>query len=89
MSASLQEYKLILECFHPLSKLVEPHVFCKYLGTDGLSDQYEGKGSLYEDVDEAQRLGRLSSLYSRFRPVATVDERPSGARRLSSWGGFP
>ncbi|PLN75979.1 hypothetical protein BDW42DRAFT_188959 [Aspergillus taichungensis] len=81
VSASLNEYKLILECFHPLSKLVEPHVFCSYLGTDGLSDQYEGKGSLYEGVDEAQRLGRLNSLYSRFRPEATVDGRPSETRR--------
>ncbi|PLB34176.1 F-box protein [Aspergillus candidus] len=86
VSASLKEYKLILECFHPASKLVEPHVFCKYLGTDGLSDQYEGKGSLYEDVDEAQRLGRLSSLYSRFRPEATVEEQSIGVRLLSSWG---
>ncbi|GIJ98565.1 hypothetical protein Aspvir_000683 [Aspergillus viridinutans] len=80
IAAALKEYKLILECFHPSSKLTEPHVFCKYLGTDGLSDRYEGKGSLYEDVDTAKRLGRLTSLYSRFRPEVTIEQRASGAR---------
>lgn len=80
LSASLKEYKLILECFHPTSKLIEPHVFCKYLGTDGLSNKYEGEGSLYENVETAQQLGRLSTLYSRFRPEVTVEERSNGAR---------
>ncbi|RHZ55049.1 F-box protein [Aspergillus thermomutatus] len=84
IAAALKEYKLILECFHPSSKLTEPHVFCKYLGTDGLSDRYEGKGSLYEDVDTAKRLGRLTSLYSRFRPEVTIEQRASGARLLPS-----
>ncbi|KAF7171784.1 hypothetical protein CNMCM5623_004060 [Aspergillus felis] len=84
IAAALKEYKLILECFHPSSKLTEPHVFCKYLGTDGLSDRYEGKGSLYEDVDTAKRLGRLTSLYSRFRPEVTIEQRASGARATPS-----
>lgn len=80
VAASLKEYKLILECFHPASKLTEPHVFCKYLGTDGLSDKHEGEGSLYENVKETQKLGRLTSLYSRFRPEITVEERTIGSR---------
>ncbi|KAF7595865.1 hypothetical protein BBP40_004358 [Aspergillus hancockii] len=84
VSASLNEYKLILECFHPSSKLIEPHVFCEYLGTNGLSNQYDGKGSLYEDVDTAQQLGRLGSLYSVFRPEVIVEERSSGARLVPS-----
>ncbi|KAL4897942.1 hypothetical protein BDV59DRAFT_168945 [Aspergillus ambiguus] len=84
LSASLKEYKLILECFHPTSKLIEPHVFCQYLGTDGLSDNYEGEGSLYENVQTAQQLARLSSLYTRFRPEVTVEERSSGARLVPS-----
>jgi hypothetical protein len=67
----LTDYKLILECFHPTSKLTEPHVFCKYLGTPGLSDKYEGEGSLYENIDTAQQLGRLGTLYSIFKPVET------------------
>ncbi|PWY66033.1 F-box domain protein [Aspergillus sclerotioniger CBS 115572] len=79
VGAPLQEYKLILECFHPSSKLIEPHVFCTYLGTDDLNS-YEGNGSLYENTDTAQQLGRLSSVYSRFRPEVTVEERSNGTR---------
>lgn len=66
--SSLKEYKLLLECFHPVSKLTDPHFFCTYLGTPGLSDKYEGKESLYEDCEASERLGRLSSVYSCFRP---------------------
>lgn len=76
----------MLECFHPSSKLTEPHVFCQYLGTDGLSDRHEGQGSLYENVGTAQKLERLTSLYSRFRPEATVEERSSGTRLVPSSG---
>ncbi|KAA8650665.1 F-box protein [Aspergillus tanneri] len=83
-SASLEEYKLILECFHPSSKLIEPHIFCKHLGTDGLSTRHEGTGSMYEDFNPAQRLGRLTALYSRFRPEATVREIMSGTRLVPS-----
>ncbi|CAL5869746.1 uncharacterized protein PFLUO_LOCUS3976 [Penicillium psychrofluorescens] len=77
-AASLPEYKLLLECFHPSSKLTEPHVFCTYLGTDGLSDRHEGQGSLYESVDSVHRLSRLTGLYSRFRPEAHTDDDVSG-----------
>ncbi|PWY80486.1 F-box domain protein [Aspergillus heteromorphus CBS 117.55] len=80
IGASLREYKLILECFHPSSKLIEPHVFCTHLGTDGLSNLYDGKSSVREDADPAQKLGRLGSIYSRFRPEVTVEERSNGAR---------
>jgi hypothetical protein len=74
----MKEYKLMLECYHPLSKLSEPHVFCKYIGTNGLNDRYEDQGSLYENLEAAQKLGRLTSLYSRFRPEAAAEERGSG-----------
>ncbi|KAL4807392.1 hypothetical protein BDV18DRAFT_137583 [Aspergillus unguis] len=74
LTASLTEYKLILECFHPTSKLTEPHVFCNYLGTPGLSDKHEGEGSLYENIETAQQLGRLGSVYSVFRPVESEEE---------------
>ncbi|KAI9374038.1 hypothetical protein BJX61DRAFT_551825 [Aspergillus egyptiacus] len=77
LSASLTEYKLILECYHPTSKLTEPHVFCIYLGTPGLSDKYEGEGSLYENIDTARKLGRLGSVYSIFKPVEIPDDGPS------------
>ncbi|RMJ27998.1 F-box domain protein [Aspergillus sp. HF37] len=73
----MNEYKLMLECYHPSSKLSEPHVFCKSIGSDGLSDRYEDQGSLYENLEAAQKLGRLTSLYSRFRPEAAAEERGS------------
>ncbi|KAJ5519876.1 hypothetical protein N7463_000329 [Penicillium fimorum] len=74
LSTPLKEYKLLLECFHPSSKLTEPHVFCKYLGTDGLSKRHDGAGSLYENVDTAHQLGRVTRLYSRFRPEVSDNE---------------
>lgn len=74
----------MLECYHPSRKLIEPHNFCKYLGTDGLSDRYEGQGSIYENLETAQKLGRLTSLYSRFRPEVTAEEGGSRARLAPS-----
>ncbi|KAJ5210995.1 hypothetical protein N7491_010810 [Penicillium cf. griseofulvum] len=74
LSTPLEGYKLLLECFHPSSKLTEPHVFCKYLGTDGLSERHDGAGSLYENVDTAHQLGRVTGLYSRFRPEVSGNE---------------
>lgn len=89
VAASLREYKLIFECYHPVQKLTEPHVFCKYLGTDGLSDKHEGEGSLYENVETSRQLGRLTSLYSRFRPEVTVEERMMGTRLVPLPGRTP
>ncbi|KAL2838489.1 hypothetical protein BJX68DRAFT_248844 [Aspergillus pseudodeflectus] len=86
LSANLAEYKLILECFHPTSKLIEPHVFCTYLGTPGLSDKYEGDGSLYENLDTAEKLGRLGSLYSRFKPESPGEESPALRRPVNLEG---
>lgn len=89
IGAPLHEYKLILECFHPNSKLTEPHVFCTYLDTDGL-DWLSGRGgSLYENTDTAQQLGKLSSVYSRFRPEVVVEERFSGTRLVPLRGMCP
>lgn len=86
ITASLPEYKLLLECFHPSSKLTEPHVFCTYLGTDGLNDRHEGEGRLSENIDPAQRLARLTGHYSRFRPEARAEDERSGARLVPSSG---
>lgn len=74
----MHEYKLILECFHPMSKFIEPHILCQYIGAERLSDQDKDADSMYEDVDPAQRLGQLSTLYSRFRPEMTADDKMSG-----------
>ncbi|KAB8257004.1 hypothetical protein BDV32DRAFT_128202 [Aspergillus pseudonomiae] len=84
VSVSLSEYNLMLDCLNRSSYTIEPHIFCKYLGTDGLSNQYEGEGSLYENVDTPQQLGRLGSLYSRFRPCVVGMGRIGGGRRFPS-----
>lgn len=73
--SSLKDYTLLLECFHPVSKLTDPHFFCTYLGTPGLNDKYEGPGSLYESCTRASEyLGRLSNVYSCFRPEVDASE---------------
>ncbi|KAL8829253.1 MAG: hypothetical protein Q9170_006248 [Blastenia crenularia] len=66
LAASLEDRKLILECYHPSAQYTEPYVFCEYLGTPGLSNEREGQGSLYQDL-QVER-GQLKQLYSRFRP---------------------
>jgi len=74
-AASLPDHKLVLECFHPSNKLSAPYLLCDYLGTDGLSDDTEGEGSLYKDVKRTGRLGKLGGLYSHFRPVLPEENR--------------
>ncbi|KAL9600324.1 MAG: hypothetical protein Q9219_003274 [cf. Caloplaca sp. 3 TL-2023] len=66
LAASLEDRKLILECYHPSAQYTEPYVFCEYLGTPGLSDKQEGQGSLYQDLKV--KRGQLKHLYSRFLP---------------------
>lgn len=75
LAASLKEYRLILECYHPSTRFTEPYLFCTYLGTDGLSSKHEGEGSLYENCSNSGRLGKLGGLYSRFRPVRPEEEK--------------
>lgn len=89
LAASLPEYKLILEAYHPARRYTDPYSFCTYLGTDGLSSKHEGEGSIYDDEgcgDYAGRLSKLGKLYSRFRP-----ERPGvqGSMPLRRIAGAP
>ena len=66
LAASLEDRKLILECYHPSAQYTEPYLFCDYLGTPGLSDNVPGQGSIYEAQTGD---GLLRKLYSRFRPT--------------------
>ena len=78
LAASLPEYKLILEAYHPSKRYFDPYLFCTYLGTDGLSSKHEGEGSLYADcATEAGRFAKMGTVYSRFRP-----ERPGVAGQM-------
>ncbi|TVY93908.1 hypothetical protein LAWI1_G001768 [Lachnellula willkommii] len=71
-AAANPNHKLILECYHPSAKFYNPYLYCEYLGTPGLSPHdhcvwgEEGVGS----------LGKLSNLYSYFRPL-----KPDANRR--------
>lgn len=85
-ATSLKDHKLILECFHPSAKLSTPYLFCDYLGTDGLDFNSEVEGNLYKDVEDTGRLGKLSGLYSHFRPMQPEGERKIWRPRRT--GGF-
>lgn len=84
LAAAAPEYKIILEAYHPSRRYTKPYLFCEYLGTDGLSSQHEGEGSLYQDCDGiAGRLGKLGALYSRFRPEHPDVEGTIPMRRIA------
>ncbi|KAI9844447.1 MAG: hypothetical protein M1838_002183 [Thelocarpon superellum] len=76
LAASLEDQRLMLECYHPSAKSTSPPMYCDYLGTDGLSETTEGEGSLYEDMRRTGRLGKLAGTYSHFRPL-----KPETGRR--------
>lgn len=76
-AAELDSHSLLLECYHPTARLIEPPYFCAYQGTDGLS--------LYRNPSEPDRaitarLGELRQMYSRFRPHRR--ELEEGGRRV-------
>ncbi|KAI1201772.1 hypothetical protein F5X97DRAFT_289522 [Nemania serpens] len=68
-ATALQGRELILECYHPSDRLTTPSLFCKYLGTDGLSEA--GEDANIED---------LTRLYSRFKPFLGDENRRPRAR---------
>ncbi|KAI0469594.1 F-box domain-containing protein, variant [Xylaria cf. heliscus] len=65
----LQGRELLLECYHPSDRLSTPSLFCKYLGTDGLSEA--GEDACMED---------LNQLYSRFKLFLGDEYRRPRAR---------
>ena len=84
LAAAAPEYKIILEAYHPSRRYIKPYLYCEYLGTDGLSSEHEGEGSLYDGCEGvAGRLGKLGALYSRFRPELPDVEGTIPARRIA------
>lgn len=66
---SLEDYKLLLECYHPTNQYTEPYLFCELLHTlqcsnDITSPRPEGEAGKNDD-----RLGTVTSFYSSFKPV--------------------
>jgi hypothetical protein len=84
-AASLKDHKLILECFHPSTKLSSPYLFCDYLGT-GSCDAPEDEASIFQNLQGTDRLGQLKGLYSHFRPLLPDEDRK--ARRSLATGGW-
>jgi hypothetical protein len=59
-----------------------------------LSQRHDGAGSLYENVDTAHQLSRVTALYSRFRPQVgseeeEEEEEEEERRNGSPFGGLP
>ncbi|KAL8769739.1 MAG: hypothetical protein Q9209_004355 [Squamulea sp. 1 TL-2023] len=77
LAASLEDRKLILECYHPSAQYTEPYLFCDYLGTPGLSSEAEGQDELYQHLKG--EAGQLKRLYSHYRPTR-ADVGSRGAR---------
>ncbi|KAE8443852.1 hypothetical protein EG329_001261 [Mollisiaceae sp. DMI_Dod_QoI] len=88
--AQLKERTLLLECYHPSTKLSTPSLLCDYLGThdldslDSCSETY-----IYEDLGDCKtgQLGKLAGLYSHFRPLKPEAERRT-VRRHPAGGSF-
>lgn len=83
--SSLEDHQLVLESFHPCSRLSAPPLACEYQGTDAFSNK-TAAGSLYDDVPDCERLGKLSGLYSHFKPILPEETK---TRRPHSAGDVP
>ncbi|PVH73475.1 hypothetical protein DL98DRAFT_519892 [Cadophora sp. DSE1049] len=75
-TAQLKDHKLILECFHPSTKLSTPYLFCDFIGTHPL-DSSSVEQEIQKDDDAIGKLGKLKSLYSHFLPL-----KPDSDRRI-------
>lgn len=73
-AASFHNRKLLIECYHPSARVTEPIIYCDYLGTPGLSDSLEGRGSTNDITNHDVGEGPLKKLYSRFRPTRNEPE---------------
>ncbi|KAH6716609.1 hypothetical protein BKA61DRAFT_600076 [Leptodontidium sp. MPI-SDFR-AT-0119] len=73
-TAQLKDHKLILECFHPSTKLSTPYLFCDFIGTHPLNSS---SNEIYEDDNVVGKLGKLNALYSHFLPL-----KPDSDRRI-------
>jgi hypothetical protein len=80
-AAQLRDHKLLLECFHPSTKLSTPYLFCHTLATRALT-------SAPSNQEPPSTLTDLSSLYTSFRPLKPdSDRRAPRAHPAGGW--FP
>ncbi|KUJ10570.1 uncharacterized protein LY89DRAFT_689765 [Mollisia scopiformis] len=88
--AQLKDRNLLLECYHPSTKLSTPSLSCEYLGTSELDGSGESsEADLYAGLKECKigQLGKLAGLYSHFRPLKPEAERRT-VRRHPAGGSF-
>ena len=60
-----KDYSLILECYHPSTKSIEPSLSCHYITTPGLSSNPR----TISDTKGENSVTELRNLYSHFRPM--------------------
>lgn len=83
-AASLSDHTLILEVFHPSTKLSTPYLFCEYLGMG--STNKLSSGGVILDTDNLGALGVMHNIYSHFRPLQPEEGRKG--RRPHPAGGW-
>lgn len=77
-ATSLQDRKLILECYHPTNQHTEPYLFCESLDTPGWSCGNQSPESKGDANREDDCLTTIANLYSSFKPIrANADPKPA------------
>lgn len=75
VATSLQDHKLILECYHPTNQYTEPFIFCESVDRPGRSDEIKSRSKV---TGEDDCFTTIASLYSRFKPVrSNADSNPT------------
>lgn len=69
LATSLQDRKLLLECYHPTNQYTEPYLFCESLHTREWLDGLKYPVSRGEVRAEADRFRAITTLYSSFKPI--------------------
>lgn len=85
-SAQLKDHKLILECFHPSTKLSTPYLFCDFICTRALDAAFDFDDIQGED-GTIGNLGKMNQLYTHFRPLKPDHERKA-IRQHPAGGSF-
>ena len=73
-ASSLHNHTLILECFHPSTKLSTPYLRCEYLGL-GSADVLPTNTDFLANVSDIDALGKMHTMYSHFRPLQPEEDR--------------
>ena len=85
VATSLENRKLILECYHPTNQYTEPYLFCESLNTPGQPSEIQSPESMGHFRGEDDCLRTIATRYSSFRPVrGHADVKPGRPRSPES-----